>query len=204
MLSMDSGLKELVNRLKSQGLIDSKGYEQAFLNVPREKFFPKESKDFAFVDLAYSVGENSTISQPTTIATMLSLLEVMYGDKVLEVGSGSGYVLALLNKITNTKVYGIEINQKLADNSNKILAGINIDFEIQCSDAKKGFKKQKNFDRILVSAATKKVPDKLFDQLSKNGLLIAPVGDEVQDLMVFNKNKDLLFRLGSFVFVKMT
>ena len=198
---MGNGLKELVRQLKHSRTIKSKDMEEAFLSVPREKFFPKESKDYAFVDSAFSIGPDSTISQPTTIAIMLSLLEVSKGEKVLEVGSGSGYVLALINKITNEMVYGIEMHKKLVNDSKKTLKDLNIPAKIVVGDGKRGFPKEDNFDKILVSAACTKVPNKLFSQLKENGLLIAPVGERVQNIGVYNKKKESLFQIGSFVFV---
>ena len=200
---MGSGLKELVERLKQSKTIKSKDMEEAFLSVPRELFFPKESKDYAYVDTAFSIGPNSTISQPTTIAIMLSLLEVNKKEKVLEVGCGSGYVLAIINKITKEKVFGIELDKKLVKSSTKILEKLEIPAKIVVGDGKKGFPKEGEFDKILVSAACPKVPNNLFKQLKNNGLLIAPVGDRVQLITVYNKKKEIIFQIGSFIFVEL-
>jgi protein-L-isoaspartate(D-aspartate) O-methyltransferase len=200
---MASGLKELVQRLRDSKTIQNKEMENAFLNVPREIFFPKESKDYAYVDTAFSIGPDSTISQPTTIAMMLSLLEVEKGEKVLEVGSGSGYVLALLHKITNEKVYGIEMHKNLVKKSKDTLNELKIPAHVVCGDGKKGFLKEDNFDKILISAACGKVPNKLFKQLKDDGLLIAPIGERVQLITVYNKKKEIIFQIGSFVFVEL-
>ena len=175
--------------------------EGAFLSVPREKFFPKESVDYAFVDTAFSIGPDSTISQPTTIAMMLSLLEITPDEKVLEVGSGSGYVLALLHKITGKEVFGIELDKELVKSSKKTLEELEIPAKVVVGNGKKGFPKEDAFDKILVSAACIKVPDKLFTQLKDDGLLIAPVGERVQDIIVYNKKKEPIFQIGTFVFV---
>jgi protein-L-isoaspartate(D-aspartate) O-methyltransferase len=200
---MVNRLKLLVEQLKRSGTINSKELENAFLNVDRLAFFPKEGENFAFVDTSYSIGPDSTISQPTTIALMLSILEVSKDEKVLEVGSGSGYVLALIHKITNQLVYGIELHENLVKKSKETLKKLDIPVKIIQGDAKKGFPKEKDFDKILMSAASTKVPNKLFSQLKENGLLIAPIGEVVQNIVVYNKKKEILFQLGSFVFVEL-
>lgn len=193
-------LEELVEKLKNEKAITDKRIEKAFLSVPREKFFPVEAIDKAFLDIAYSIGEGASISQPTTIAIMLHLLNLKKEEKVLEVGSGSGYVLALIHNITKEKVYGLEIDKHLATKSKKTLENLGIPAKIIIGNVKSGI--EGKYDKILLSVAVSKVPDGLFDCLKESGLIVAPVGEETQDIIVYTKNKKPIFRLGSFAFVK--
>lgn len=177
-LDFEEARKRLVEHLKESGAIKSPTVEQAFLSIPRERFFV-EDPALSYVDAAFRIGYGQTISQPTTIAIMLELLDVRTGQKVLEVGSGSGYVLALLSKLVgkNGKVFGIELIVELAERSRKTLADLNItNVKIFCRDGKEGLPEHAPFDRILISAGTREVPDALTKQLATNGKLVAPVG----------------------------
>src|SRR3989344_6022831 len=109
--------KELIEHLRKQGFSEAilKGFE----NVKRDDFIPKEYKKYAYYDDAVPIGHGSTISQPYTIAFMLELDKKV--EKILEIGSGSGYVLALLSEITRAKIYGVELIKELAEKSNEVL-----------------------------------------------------------------------------------
>lgn len=200
---MAQTLDGMVDFLIAGGAIKSKALENAFRSVPREKFFRHDMLEYAFEDSAFPLCDGSTISQPSTIAIMLELLGLKEGQKVLEVGSGSGYVLALINKITKRKVFGIDINKPLAEISKGTLKEIGIDAEVGAGDGKKGMKEEAPFDRILISAALGEIPKELFEQLKEGGKIIAPVGDFSQKLVVFDKRKRKLAELGSFVFVRL-
>jgi len=166
----------------------------AFASVEREDFLPEELRDYSYEDIALPIGEGQTISQPTTIAIMLSLLEVKRNQKVLEIGSGSGYVLALLSVLVGKKgeVYGIERIKSLADGSKKILKK-NKNIAVYNRDGFEGLEEHAPFDRILISAGTERVPEKLIPQLKNNGILVVPIGsNHEKSMMQFKKINDEL------------
>ena len=194
----------LLKDLKQHGF--SKQTLSAFEKVKREDFIPENLKERAYEDAALPLGFGQTISQPYTIATMLSLLELKPGFKVLEIGSGCGYVLALISKIVgkNGKVFGIEIIKSLFDSSRKNLKNYE-NVKIYAGDGKSGLSKYAPFDRILISAASDEIPKKLIGQLKEKGIIVAPLGNRYeQSLMVFEKiNRELQFKkeIPGFVFV---
>jgi len=195
---------ELLNSLKRKGF-PSKILD-AFSKVKRENFIPDKLKEKAYEDTALPIGEKQTISQPYTIATMLSLLDLKKGQKVLELGSGCGYVLALLSEIVDKKgkVYGIEIIPELAEKSKLNLKGYK-NIKIHNKDGREGLEEAAPFDRILISAAIERIPDKIFHQLKDKGMLVAPIGPKYsQSLVAIQRNKDNLKikeQLQGFVFV---
>jgi len=200
--------KELVKFLTETGKITTKPVSNAFLSIKRENFFPSSQTKFAYQDNAFSIGHGQTISQPTTIAIMLELLDVKEGMSVLEVGVGSGYVAALLSKIVGEKgkVFGVDIISELVEQAKTNLKKEKTtNTNIKLSKNSIGWKKYSLFDRILVSAATEKVPEDLFDQLAENGELVAPVGSFIhQHLVCYKKANGKIVeknRLGYFVFV---
>jgi len=164
---------QLLQSLKQQGF--SRKIIDAFKKVKREDFVPEEIKHRAYEDRAQPIGKDQTISQPYTIAMMLYLLEIKQGQKVLEVGSGCGYVLALINTITKSKVYGIEIIKALAEKSKQNLKDYP-NIKVYNKNGNKGLKEHSPFERILISAACEKIPETLLNQLADNGILVAPVG----------------------------
>lgn len=199
----------LVKKIEQKGVFFAPNIKNAFLKVKREEFFPEDLKQYAYVDSAFAIGYEQTISQPSTIAIMLSLLCPEKNQCVLEVGSGSGYVLALLKEIAGVKgkVFGVERIPELAEKSKKNLALIGYsDIEIISKDGSTGLKEKSPFDRILVSAACTEVPKKLLEQLSLKGKLVAPVGpSNAQKLVLIEKTASDKFREnfsnGFFVFV---
>ena len=178
---------ELLSSLKQKGF--SNKILNAFSKVPRENFIPYKLRQHAYEDTALPIGNQQTISQPYTIAEMLKMLELKKSQKVLEVGSGCGYVLALLSEIIgkNGKVYGTEIIKELAEK-----AGQNIieykNIKVYNKNGVEGLEKFSPFTRILISAASENVPQKLFEQLKDKGILVAPIGDRYsQTLTSFQK-----------------
>lgn len=170
--------KELIESLRAQGF--SEKIMKAFEKVPREKFIPENLKEYAYEDEALPLEEGATISQPYTIAFMLNLLELKKKEKILEIGSGSGYVLALLAEITEGKIYGIEISKNLSEKSKKILKELNFNnVEVFNKSGFEGLKEKSPFDRVLISAAAEKIPEHLFFQLKENGILVTPVGNSI-------------------------
>lgn len=173
--------KELINDLRKKGF-NSK-ILKAFNNIDRQYFIPETYWRYAYLDQALPIGYNVTISQPSTIAFMLKLLELDKLErnrklKILEIGSGSGYVLGLINEICKCKIIGIERIKELVENSSAVL-GKNRNIEIIHRDGSKGYKKESPFDRILVSASSDCIIDDLIEQLKDNGILVIPVGNSI-------------------------
>tara|TARA_Y100000034_G_scaffold24871_1_gene29226 strand:+ start:1296 stop:1988 length:693 start_codon:yes stop_codon:yes gene_type:complete len=219
----------LLESLKKKGF--SSEILQTFSKVKREDFIPKEIKKYAYEDISLPIGDGQTISQPYTIAMMFSLLELKKGQKVLEIGSGCGYVLALLSEILGYKgeVYGIEIVKELAEKSKRNLKeyknvkvynkngrlglGENVRFprrQLEIAQPRQEGKSKKTmgclyFDAILISARNKEIPEKLVLQLKNNGIIVAPIGNNyVQSLTAFKKIKGKLKlrkEIPGFVFV---
>ena len=160
----------------------------------------EEMKEYAYEDQAFPIGYGQTISQPYTIAFMLNLLELeKKGLNILEIGSGSGYVLALINEICeNCQLTGIEKVKELADRSWKILKNKK-NIRIICKNGFRGLPGNK-FDRILVSASAAKVPKHLFDQLSEHGVLVCPVRNSIFQFKKLN-NKIIKKEFYGFIFV---
>ncbi len=180
--------EELIRSLKYRGF--SKKILTAFEKVPRENFVPGDLKKYSYEDKPLPIGGGQTISQPYTIAFMLSLLELRNKQKILEVGSGSGYVLALINEISkNSEIYGIERVKKLAERSKKVLED-NKNIIVIHGDGSKGVPDKAPFDRILVSAAASEVPQKLVKQLKVGGVMVSSVRSSIVFLKKYtNENK---------------
>ena len=178
---------QLIKSLKEEGF--SKDIINAFSKVRREEFLQDHMKPRAYEDTALSIGEGQTISQPYTIAKMLEMLSLKKGQKVLEVGSGCGYVLALISNIIGTKgnIYGIEIVKSLADKS-RINLSEYANIKVYHGNGKDGLIEKILFDRIIISAALEEIPEKLIGQLKEGGIIVAPIGSQYeQTLTSFQK-----------------
>ena len=167
----------LLGSLKQRGF--SPEILNAFSKIKRENFILRKFRAMAYLDEALPIGKGQTISQPYTIATMLSMLEIKKGQKILEVGSGCGYVLALISELVGKKgnVFGIEIVRELAEISVKNLKGYG-NIKVYNKNGADGLKEKAPFDRILVSAQSEKIPEKLIEQLKENGIIVAPIGEK--------------------------
>lgn len=192
--------EELIRSLKSQKFPEK--IIKAFEKVERKNFIPEEEKSAAYEDIPLPIGFGQTISQPYTIAFMLTLLEIKDRLRILEVGSGSGYVLALLSKLSpNGKIFGVERIKELVERSKKVLQEENIkNVQVIYGDGSKGLKEQAPFDRILVSASSNELPQKLINQLKMNGILVVPVRNSI---VVVKKeiNENKIREYPGFVFV---
>lgn len=185
-----------MNKLGLLELLENRGFSKpilkAFRNVKREDFVPDDYKSLAYENQPLPIGYEQTISQPSTIAVMFNLLQLNPGQKILEAGSGSGYVLALLSEIVGVKgqVYGLEIIKELADRSKETLKNYS-NIHVFHGDGKLGLK-EAPFDRILISAACSQPPQTLFYQLKDQGIFVAPVGSSELGCMItsFKREKD--------------
>ncbi len=170
---------ELIESLKRKDFTEE--IVRAFEKVKREDFVPQYLKAYAYEDMALPTEVGSTISQPQTIAFMLSLLNLKQNQKILEIGSGSGYVLALISEIIkNGKIYGLEINQSLAVKSKKLLAN-DSNINIINKSGFQGLPEFAPYDRILISASCNdiKIPLNFLQQLKDPGILVAPVQSSI-------------------------
>lgn len=152
---------------------------RAFRKIEREKFVPKDIRDFSYNNTALPIGYGQTISQPSTTAFMLKLLELREDLKILEIGSGSGYVLALLSELTRAgEIFGVEIVPELIASSRKILKKYK-NIKVYQASKRLGLKSRAPFDRILLSASAKSFPSELFLQLRDGGVVVCPVQNSI-------------------------
>ena len=177
----------------------------AFEHVSREAFLPPELHERAYEDTALPIGLGQTISQPSMIALMLGALALSPKHRVLEVGSGSGYVLALLSHI-GCEVFGIERHAELAARARETLRSIGVtDAIVQEGDGTHGLPQHAPYDRILVSAGAPFIPEPLLAELAEGGRLVMPVGGAESQILVTCERDDkgsLHYRAGaSCVFV---
>jgi len=200
--------KRLIDYWQSSGIIKDKRVIEAFKAIPREKFIPEEHVKEAYDDYPLSIGKGQTISQPTTVMLMTEALELKEGDKVLEVGAGSGYQAAIIAKIIGSKgkVITTEIILELAEFAQKKIKKLKIkNVKIVNHDGSRGYEKESHYDKIIVTAACPKIPPPLLKQLKNNGILVAPVGPVFlgQSMLKIRKkrNKFEEENLGDFVFV---
>lgn len=167
--------KMVKEQLLSRGIEDQAVIE-AFKKVAREKFMLEKNREYAYQDGAQSIEAGQTISQPYIVALMMQVLKLKEDDRVLEVGTGSGYAVALLAEIAK-EVYTIERIEQLAIKARKVLKELNYqNVEVKIGDGSLGWEEKAPYDAILVSAAAPYVPEKLIEQLANNGRLVIPVG----------------------------
>jgi protein-L-isoaspartate(D-aspartate) O-methyltransferase len=149
---------------------------KAMEDVPRHAFVPAEVLDLAYSDQPLPIGDGQTISQPYVVAYMTEVLEIGPRDRVLEVGTGSGYQTAVLAEIARA-VLSIEIVPRLARRAGRILRDLGIDnVHLMAGDGRLGWPRAAPFDAVLLTAAPRQVPAPLFEQLHPGGRLVAPVG----------------------------
>lgn len=178
--------KALVKTLENKGIMDKKVLN-AIGTIPRHFFFDSALHSHAYDDKAFPIGEGQTISQPFTVAFQTELLNVQPGDKVLEIGTGSGYQAAILY-LLGAEVHSIEYNKKLYLRTKKFLPKIGINIHFYQGDGSLGLPEQAPFDKIIVTAGAPVVPNSLLKQLKIGGILVIPVGDrKTQKMMKFIK-----------------
>jgi len=200
------GKQELIRYWKANHIVKDEDVLKAFERIKRENFVKPDYRSEAYRDEPLPIGYDATISQPTTIVMMLNALELRKGNNVLEVGSGSGYAVALIAEIVKPgKVVGTEIINELVEFSKKNLAKEKIkNAKIVHTDGSKGYGKEAPYDRIIVSAGSYKIPEELIKQLKNKGIMVIPVGPEYGQKMVKIRKKGNKIEtedLGEFVFV---
>jgi protein-L-isoaspartate(D-aspartate) O-methyltransferase len=179
----------LATQLRSRGIRDERVLA-AMGRVPRHEFVAPEFRSQAYEDHPIPIAEDQTISQPFIVAIMLQHLSVQHTDVVLEVGTGSGYVAALLAELAS-KVFTIERHEALASSANEVLAKLKYaNVSVMVGDGSAGLAAEAPFQAILVSAAAASVPAALFEQLDEGGRMVIPVGGpESQELQLVRKTE---------------
>ena len=197
--------KKLVEKLFSKG-IRNKRILNAIYSIPRHFFMESDFDDYAYEDKAFPISASQTISQPYTVAFQTEKLDVKEGEKVLEIGTGSGYQTAILIHL-KCEVYSVERIFELSRKSKKILSKLNLNAKkLVWSDGYLGLKDFAPFDKIIVTAASKEIPPELLNQLKINGKMIIPVGEINQTMILIEKKGLNDFKktdLGLFKFVPM-
>ena len=189
--------RHLVELLKSKG-IDSKSVLKAVGSVPRQYFMDHSLINFSYEDQAYPISSNQTISQPFTVAFQTQLLEIEADNKILEIGTGSGYQTAILLELSS-QIYTIERQQKLFKKTQRLFKSLGLrPKKIIFGDGILGLADDAPFDRILVTAGASQVPKNLLDQLKIGGKLVIPVGLKEQEMLRFTRISEKEFNKESF------
>ncbi|MGA7753292.1 MAG: protein-L-isoaspartate(D-aspartate) O-methyltransferase [Candidatus Sulfotelmatobacter sp.] len=175
------------SQLRARGIADQRVLD-AMSRVPRHQFVPEFYRDQAYEDHPLPIGENQTISQPYIVVLMLEALKLSPADNVLEIGTGSGYVTALLCELTR-QVISIERHSALADAARDLLAGMGYkNVRVVTGDGRRGFPELAPYNAIIVSAAAPELPRELVAQLAEGGRMIIPVGSvDSQQLQFIEK-----------------
>ncbi len=166
------------------------GVLSAMRQVPRHLFVPQALRDQAYVDDPLPIGDGQTISQPYIVALMTQLLELEGDEKVLEIGTGSGYQAAVLARLAR-QVYTIEIRAALGRNAERTLEELGFDnVHVRIGNGYLGWPEAAPFDAIIVTAAPDHIPGALIEQLAVGGRMVVPVGTAIQDLVLLTKTAD--------------
>lgn len=183
-------LMKLIDSLIEENWLKTPGIIKAFQKIKREDFLPDDIKKLAELNEALSIGWGQTISQPLVVAFMLEELQPQPGEKVLDIGSGSGWTSALLAKIVGSqgKVISLEVVPELKEFGQKNVAKYNFIkkriVQFICTDGSKGYKAEAPFDKILSSAAVQgEIPQQWKDQIKVNGRIVTPIGSSIWTLI---------------------
>ena len=180
--------RKLVEVLKSQGL-KSSGVLDALRKVPRHKFVPASQRHRSYENRALPLAHEQTISQPYIVGYMTEAADISRGDKVLEIGTGSGYQAAVLAELAK-EVYSIEIVPPLAEGARTLLGELGYkNVQVKTGNGYLGWPEHAPFDAIIVTAAPDEVPQALVDQLAVGGTMVVPVGSEYQQMVIITRSK---------------
>jgi protein-L-isoaspartate(D-aspartate) O-methyltransferase len=198
--------EQLITNLRRAGYIKTERVKQAFFAVPREVFVPGFLRNHAYVDTPLDIGQGQTISAPHMVAIMCESLDIKEGQKILEIGAGSGYHAAIVAQLVGEtgRVYTIERFESLAKKAKENLEQTNSkNVVVEIGDGSCGLPSYKPYDRIYVTCAAPCMPQPLVEQLNDPGKLLVPVGDMYCELTLLEKEKGttMLHHLGGCVFV---
>ncbi len=177
----------LKDQLLERGIRDERVLK-ALHQTPRHWFVPELWKEEAYEDRPLPIGGDQTISQPYIVARMTELLELKGSEKVLEIGTGSGYQAAILAQLAE-EVFSMELDPGLARTADKRLAEHGFRVKVRTGDGYQGWSEEAPFDRMLVTAAPERIPHRLVAQLAKGGKMVLPVGKDRQELIVLDKDE---------------
>jgi protein-L-isoaspartate(D-aspartate) O-methyltransferase len=185
----EQGLRQqLVKEIIKKGIKSSKVID-AIAKIPRHMFMDSAFVNFAYVDKAFPIGSGQTISQPYTVAFQTELLDIKRGDKVLEIGTGSGYQTAILLEV-GAKVFSIERQRELFLKAQQFLPKMGYNPQFFLGDGYIGKPTYGPFDKILITAGAPSVPEKLIEQLKVGGLMVIPLGEKTQIMIRLTKLED--------------
>ena len=196
---------QLIRSIQKKGISDP-SILAAMEKVPRHFFFDSSFLEYAYEDQPFPIGAGQTISQPYTVAFQTTLLKLSKGEKVLEIGTGSGYQACILAEL-GVKVFSIERQKTLFERTRNILAEMGYQrIKLFYGDGYKGLPSFAPFDKVLVTAAAPYIPEPLISQMKPGGILVIPVGDDVQIMTTIHKISETETRKeehGHFRFVPM-
>ena len=181
--------KKMVQYLREVKGVDNEFVLNAMLKVPRHLFLDSSFLEFSYQDKAFPIGSDQTISSVYTVAYQTSLLDVKPNDKILEIGTGSGYQTAVLSEM-GAKVYSIERHRQLHITAKNSLAKLNYRANLFYGDGYLGLPQEAPFDKILLTCGAAELPDTLLDQLKEYGIMVIPIGFQEQIMTVITKFSD--------------
>lgn len=183
--------KRMIEELRAKGIRDERILD-AMWEIPRHYFLDVAFDEWAYKDKAFGIACDQTISQPYTVARQTELLEVKSGDKILEIGTGSGYQASILANM-GAKVYSIERIETLHKQAGLLLKKLGIHVRLYLGDGYKGLKKHAPFQKIIVTAGAPEIPEALLHQLADGGIMVIPVGKGKTQKMYRITKKDTQF-----------
>jgi protein-L-isoaspartate(D-aspartate) O-methyltransferase len=186
--------RKLANRMVDDEIVaagvNNERVIQAMRDTPRHEFVPPNQREYAYYDMALPIGNSQTISPPFVVASMTEAIDPQPGDRVLEIGTGSGYQAAVLSPLVRD-VYSIEIIEPLAKRAARTLKRLKYDnVQTRAGDGYKGWTEAAPFDKIIVTCSPEKVPQPLVDQLREGGLMVIPVGERYQQTLYLMRKED--------------
>lgn len=181
------------SQIKARG-IEDENLLKAMRKIPRHAFVPSNMQEYAYNDEPLPIGGGQTISQPYIVAYMTNVLGLKKDDKVLEIGTGSGYQAALLAEMSG-EVYTVEIYEDLAQKARKILDRLGYDnIHYHIGDGTQGWAVHAPYDAIMVTAAPSKIPEKLKEQMKIGAKMVIPVGQTMQELILLTREEEKFMR----------
>lgn len=184
-----TAINDLIIYLKNSKFLTDEKVESALQNIPRHEFVPESELEYAYDNEPLPIMKNQTISQPGVVTRMTEWLDIKNGQNILEIGTGSGWQSAILSYLVGSgTIYSIERHPELVKFAQENLKKLKIDnVHVILGDGTLGYSQASPYDRIIITAACTEIPLPLLDQLSENGLIIAPVGGSSQSLVLLQK-----------------
>ncbi len=184
-----TAINDLIIYLKNSKFLTDEKVESALQNIPRHEFVPESELEYAYDNEPLPIMKNQTISQPGVVTRMTEWLDIKNGQNILEIGTGSGWQSAILSYLVGSgTIYSIERHPELVKFAQENLKKLKIDnVHVILGDGTLGYSQASPYDRIIITAACTEIPLPLLDQLSENGLIIAPVGGASQSLVLLQK-----------------